>query len=101
VSPIPSRKRSLRRRDETSELTFSTRLFLSFLVCLASSFPPAAPLNLATAASLHLLSPPEQELCSTLRILPKPYLMIKEMLIREYARRGGNLRRREARALVS
>lgn len=66
---------------------------------LASSFS-AAPLNLATAASLHLLSPAEQELCSTLRILPKPYLMIKETLIREYARRGGNLRRREARSLV-
>ena len=62
--------------------------------------PPAAPLNLANSPSLHLLTPAEQTLCSTLRILPKPYLVIKETLVREYARRGGKLRRREARDLV-
>ncbi|KAI0319010.1 hypothetical protein OF83DRAFT_871355 [Amylostereum chailletii] len=59
-----------------------------------------APLNLANSPSLHLLTPAEQTLCSTLRILPKPYLAIKETLVREYARRGGKLRRREARDLV-
>lgn len=32
--------------------------------------------------------------------MPKPYLAIKETLVREYARRGGQLRRREARNLV-
>ncbi|KAG1888998.1 uncharacterized protein F5891DRAFT_962068, partial [Suillus fuscotomentosus] len=36
-------------------------------------------------------------LCSQLRILPKPYLVIKETFVREYACRGGKLRRREAR----
>lgn len=61
---------------------------------------PAAPLNLANSPSLHLLTPAEQTLCSSLRILPKPYLVIKETLVREYARRGGKLRRREARDLV-
>ena len=60
----------------------------------------AAPLNLANSPSLHLLTPAEQALCSQLRILPKPYLVIKETLVREYARRGGKLRRREARDLV-
>ncbi|KAJ3800686.1 hypothetical protein GGU11DRAFT_814596 [Lentinula aff. detonsa] len=60
----------------------------------------AAPLNLANSPSLHLLTPGEQALCSQLRILPKPYLVIKETLVREYARRGGKLRRREARDLV-
>ena len=60
----------------------------------------AAPLNLANSPSLHLLTPAEQTLCSQLRILPKPYLVIKETLVREYARRGGKLRRREARELV-
>ncbi|KAH9020735.1 hypothetical protein EDB85DRAFT_2293776 [Lactarius pseudohatsudake] len=54
----------------------------------------------ADPSSLHLLTPAEQTLCSTLRILPKPYLVIKETLVREYARRGGKLRRREARDLV-
>ncbi|KAI0032890.1 hypothetical protein K488DRAFT_48877 [Vararia minispora EC-137] len=62
--------------------------------------PPAAPLNLANSPLLHLLTPAEQTLCATLRILPKPYLVIKETLVREYARRGGKLRRREARDLV-
>jgi transcriptional adapter 2-alpha len=60
----------------------------------------AAPLNLANSPSLHLLTQPEQTLCSQLRILPKPYLVVKETLVREYARRGGKLRRREARDLV-
>lgn len=57
-------------------------------------------LNLASSPSLHLLTPAEQALCSALRILPKPYLVVKETLVREYARRGGKLRRREARDLV-
>ncbi|KAF9023968.1 hypothetical protein BDZ89DRAFT_1102588 [Hymenopellis radicata] len=61
---------------------------------------PPQPLNIANSPSLHLLSPGEQGLCSSLRILPKPYLAIKETLVREYARRGGKLRRREARDLV-
>ncbi|KAF8444977.1 hypothetical protein L210DRAFT_326058 [Boletus edulis BED1] len=42
---------------------------------------PPAPLNLANSPSLHLLTPAEQALCSQLRILPKPYLVIKETLI--------------------
>ncbi|KAF7320150.1 Transcriptional adapter 2 [Mycena kentingensis (nom. inval.)] len=58
------------------------------------------PLNLANSPSLHLLTPAEQTLCSQLRMLPRPYLSVKETLLREYARRGGKLRRREARDLV-
>ncbi|KDQ21201.1 hypothetical protein BOTBODRAFT_182607 [Botryobasidium botryosum FD-172 SS1] len=61
---------------------------------------PPAPLNLANAASLHLLTPAEQTLCSQLRILPKPYLVIKETLVREFTRSGGKLRRREARDYI-
>lgn len=59
-----------------------------------------APLNPTNSSMLYLLRPDEQSLCSSLRILPKPYLVIKETLVREYARRGGKLRRREARDLV-
>ncbi|OBZ71060.1 Transcriptional adapter ADA2 [Grifola frondosa] len=73
-------------------------------VTVSGTGPPArkmpAPLNLANSPALHLLTPEEQTLCSQLRILPKPYLVIKETLVREYARRGGKLRRREARDLV-
>lgn len=80
-----------RLRKYIDFLTRASPLTLSF---------PAAPLNLANSPSLHLLTPGEQTLCSQLRILPKPYLVIKETLVREYARRGGKLRRREARDLV-
>ena len=77
------------------------RLILThFSIASLTKTTPAAPLNLANSPSLHLLTPEEQTLCSQLRILPKPYLVIKETLIREYARRGGKLRRREARDLV-
>ncbi|KAG1805847.1 uncharacterized protein BJ212DRAFT_1449524 [Suillus subaureus] len=44
------------------------------------------PLNPANSPSLHLLT--------------SPYLVIKETLVWEYTRRGGKLRRREARDLV-
>jgi transcriptional adapter 2-alpha len=74
---------------------------VSEIMCLIFDFDVlAAPLNLANSPSLHLLTQPEQTLCSQLRILPKPYLVVKETLVREYARRGGKLRRREARDLV-
>jgi len=76
------------------------RLFYPKVSYNSSPYYPAAPLNLANSPSLHLLTPAEQTLCSQLRILPKPYLVIKENLVREYARRGGKLRRREARDLV-
>lgn len=68
--------------------------------CVSYLIFPAAPLNLANSPSLHLLTDGEKTLCSSLRLLPKPYLVVKETLVREYARRGGKLRRREARDLV-
>nr|XP_019012163.1 transcriptional adapter 2-alpha [Kwoniella pini CBS 10737]OCF50944.1 transcriptional adapter 2-alpha [Kwoniella pini CBS 10737] len=61
---------------------------------------PPAPLNLANAASLDLLSVEEQSLCSSLRVLPKPYLTIKELYIRENERRHGLLKRRDARRML-
>lgn len=76
----------------------------SLVRCLLLSGAPltlvAAPLNLANAASLDLLSPDEQSLCSILRLLPKPYLTIKEMYIRENERRKGLLKRRDARSVL-
>lgn len=56
-----------------------------------------APLNLANSQSLDLLTGEEQALCSQLRVLPKPYLAVKELYLRENALRHGGLRRREAR----
>ncbi|KAJ1673841.1 Transcriptional adapter ada2 [Spiromyces aspiralis] len=60
---------------------------------------PPNPLDISDADGVHLLTPGERQLCSTLRILPRPYLVIKETILGEYARRG-SLRRRQARELV-
>ncbi|SPC61504.1 related to ADA2 - general transcriptional adaptor or co-activator [Ustilago sp. UG-2017b] len=61
---------------------------------------PPQPLNLASAPSLNLLTPAEAQLCSALRILPQPFLLIKSTLIAEFIARGGKLTRRECRTLV-
>ena len=46
------------------------------------------------ATDLHLLTPEETELCSTLRIMPKPYLVMKEGLLKEAIKNGGALKRK-------
>lgn len=99
-------QRAARARSGNQLLKLTAMLLFASLVChlygteVDANLLPAAPLNLANSPMLHLLTPAEQTLCSQLRILPKPYLVIKETLVREYARRGGKLRRREARDLV-
>jgi transcriptional adapter 2-alpha len=57
---------------------------------------PQPQLTLSNAASLQLLTPVETQLCSELRILPKPFLVIKQTLLREFARHGGQLDRQQA-----
>ncbi|KAI9800815.1 MAG: hypothetical protein M1825_003598 [Sarcosagium campestre] len=49
------------------------------------------------ATDLHLLTKEEQQLCSVLRIYPKPYLVMKEHLMKEAMRQGGNLKKKAAR----
>ena len=68
------------------------------------SIPPLSgtqPLKLTNenATDLHLLTKEEAELCSVLRIMPKPYLVIKEGLIKEAMKSGGGLKRKAAREL--
>lgn len=48
------------------------------------------------ATDLHLLTPAEQQLCSSLRILPKPYLVMKEVLMKEAMKHGGVLKKKVA-----
>ncbi len=57
------------------------------------------PLKLTseTATDLHLLTKEEAELCSTLRLMPKPYLLIKEGLLKEAMKSGGTLKRKLAK----
>ena len=58
-----------------------------------------APLKLTNeqAPDLHLLTHEEADLCSALRLMPKPYLVIKEGLIREAMKSGGGLKRKLAK----
>lgn len=66
-----------------------------------SSYRPASgPLTLATSSSLHLLTNLERQLCATLRILPRPYLFLKEVLLREWTYSGKGMGIREARRAV-
>ncbi|GME89545.1 unnamed protein product [[Candida] boidinii] len=59
-----------------------------------------APLDISHAADYDLLSDEEKILCSTLRMLPKPYLAIKETLFKELLRTGGVLKKKTARDLL-
>ncbi|KAK4705981.1 transcriptional adapter 2-alpha, partial [Phenoliferia sp. Uapishka_3] len=64
---------------------------------LKTARPSTSALTLATSSSLHLLTTLEQNLCSTLRILPRPYLFLKETLMREWVRLGGRMGASDAR----
>ncbi|KAJ4291716.1 Transcriptional adapter ada2 [Kalmusia sp. IMI 367209] len=60
--------------------------------------PNTVPLKFAkeSASDLQLLTPEEYDLCRVLRIMPKPYLAIKENLLRESMKQGGALKKRTA-----
>lgn len=59
-----------------------------------------APLDISHATDFELLSPEEKQLCSTLRILPKPYLAIKSQLIKEAVKNNGMLKKKDARLFL-
>lgn len=60
----------------------------------------SAPLDISQSEGYELLSPQEQTLCTSLRLLPRAYLVIKETLISEYQKSGGTLKKRMARSLI-
>lgn len=59
--------------------------------------PSRAPLDISHAADFELLSNEEKQLCSTLRILPKPYIAIKNQLMKEAIKNNGVLKKKDAR----
>jgi transcriptional adapter 2-alpha len=61
--------------------------------------PNTVPMKFGKEAApdLQLLTPEERELCSILRIMPKPYLAIKENMIREAMKQGGALKKKTAK----
>ena len=50
------------------------------------------------APDLHLLTKEEVEVCNALHIQPKPYLVIKETLLKEAMKQSGALKRKDAKA---
>ena len=52
-----------------------------------------------TAPDLHLLTPEEAKLCEVIRLQPKPYLMIKEQLLKEAMKGNGTLKKKQAREI--
>ncbi|KAI9020133.1 hypothetical protein CLU79DRAFT_836186 [Phycomyces nitens] len=71
----------------------------SAAVAASGGRKPANPLNIGEADGVHLLTEEEQVMCSTLRIMPRPYLVIKDTILKEYAKQG-YMKRRQARALI-
>lgn len=51
------------------------------------------------APDLHLLTKEEVELCNLLHLQPKPYLAIKENMIKEAMKQGGTLKKKDARMM--
>ncbi|KKK14591.1 putative SAGA complex subunit (Ada2) [Aspergillus rambellii] len=49
------------------------------------------------APDLHLLTQEEIELCNVLHLQPKPYLVIKETMLKESMKQGGSLKKKDAR----
>ncbi|RMJ23467.1 SAGA complex subunit Ada2 [Aspergillus sp. HF37] len=49
------------------------------------------------AADLHLLTREEVEVCNVLHIQPKPYLVLKETMLKEAMKQGGSLKKKDSR----
>ncbi|KAM0562383.1 hypothetical protein ACHAPJ_002073 [Fusarium lateritium] len=52
-----------------------------------------------TAPDLHLLTPEEAKLCEVIRLQPKPYLMIKEQILKEALKTNGTLKKKQAKEI--
>ncbi|PWI71413.1 hypothetical protein PCL_11507 [Purpureocillium lilacinum] len=59
------------------------------------------PLQLSqdNAPDLHLLTPEEAKLCEVVRLQPKPYLMIKEQILKEALKTNGTLKKKQAKEI--
>lgn len=50
-------------------------------------------------ADIHLLTPEEMKLCEVVRLAPKPYLMIKEQILREALKSNGAMKKKQAKEI--
>ncbi len=60
---------------------------------------PSLSLGQDSTPDLHLLTPDEVELCKVLRLQPKPYLMIKEQILKEAVKSNGSLKKKQAKEI--
>ena len=65
------------------------------------TIPGVSPLSLTqeNAPDIHLLTQEEIELCEKTRINPKPYLVIKEAIMKEALKGNGQLRKRQVKEI--
>ncbi|KAI8334219.1 hypothetical protein BC941DRAFT_432391 [Chlamydoabsidia padenii] len=66
---------------------------------IVSSSQYHQPLNITETDGYHLLTKEEQDMCSTLYMMPRPYLVIKDLILKVYARQGF-LKRKQLKELV-
>ena len=57
------------------------------------------PLTQENAPDLHLLTPEEAKLCEVVRLQPKPYLMIKEQILKEALKTNGVLKKKQTKEI--
>ncbi|KAI0132910.1 hypothetical protein BJ170DRAFT_615726 [Xylariales sp. AK1849] len=57
------------------------------------------PLSQDNAPDMHLLTPEEAELCKVSRLQPKPYLMIKEQVLKEALKGNGTLKKKQVKEI--
>ena len=57
------------------------------------------PLSQDNAPDLHLLTPDEVKLCEVLRLQPKPYMMIKEQILKEAVKGNGSMKKKQAKEI--
>ncbi|KAH0491813.1 hypothetical protein TgHK011_003221 [Trichoderma gracile] len=60
---------------------------------------PPLQLTQENAPDYHLLTPEEAKLCEVVRLQPKPYLMIKEQIIKEAIKGNGTLKKKQAKEI--
>jgi transcriptional adapter 2-alpha len=65
----------------------------------AGTVPGVQPRKLDGDADAHLLTPEERDLCRALRLQPKPFVMIKEAVLKESLEHGGQLKRKNIKEL--
>lgn len=68
---------------------------------MPQAIPGLQPLsfNSENNADIHLLTPEEIKLCEVVRLAPKPYMMIKEQILKEALKTNGTLKKKQAKEI--